>query len=265
MTTAISRSYARVVMDYLYRYEARRRSQNGEDGIIAEILRRIGAPGRYFVEFGAADGAEGTCAALAEDGWAGLFMEADPRSFERLRARWRHRPDVLTREAFVTPATVEGLFADARAPGELDVLSIDVDSTDWHIWKALSAYSPRLVVIEYNAGLPLDRQLIQPLELTTPWDGTDWYGASLGAMELLAAKKRYALVHTETHGVNAFFVRDDLLPGTGLPIGPSAARHTANHFGTGAGHPRDPQNRPWVDLETGGRLVRLGSDERDSG
>jgi hypothetical protein len=79
-------------------------------------------------------------------------------------------------------------------------------------------------------------------------------------MEILAAKKRYALVRAETHGVNASFVRDDLLPGTEPPTGPSAARHTANYFGTRAGHPRDPQNRPWVDLQAGGRLVRLAGE-----
>jgi hypothetical protein len=37
-----------------------------------------------------------------------------------------------------------------------------------HICEALTAYSPRLLVIEYNGDLPLDRQLVQPLKLATP-------------------------------------------------------------------------------------------------
>jgi hypothetical protein len=243
-------------MDSLEHFEARRRSQNGEDGVIAEILRRIGAPRRFFVEFGAETGAEGNCAALAEDGWAGLLIEADPAKFAALEATWRHRNDIATREAAVEPETVERLFAEAGVPPDLDVLSIDVDSTDWHIWRALTSFEPRLVVIEYNAGLPLDRRLVQPRELAGAWDGTDWFGASLGAYESLAADKGYALVHTESHGVNAFFVRTDLLDGTSLPTGPAASRHRANYFGTGRGHPRDPQNRPWLDLDAG-RFVRL--------
>ena len=40
----------------LNQYEYKVSSQNGEDGIIAEIFRRIGTKNRYFVEFGAASG-----------------------------------------------------------------------------------------------------------------------------------------------------------------------------------------------------------------
>lgn len=47
--------------------EARRSSQNGEDGVIAAILARIGAPGRSFVEFGAETGWQGNCVALADE------------------------------------------------------------------------------------------------------------------------------------------------------------------------------------------------------
>jgi hypothetical protein len=237
--------------------ESKRRSQNGEDGIIAEILRRIGVQERYFVEFGAEDGVEGNCAALAEDGWSGLFMEADPNKHTALDAMWRASPLVVTRRAVVEPSTIESLFSAAAVPREPDLVSIDVDSTDWYLWEALTRYEPRLVVIEYNACLPLERKLVQPLELAGSWDGTDFFGASLGAFEALAERKGYSLVHTDSHGVNAFFVRRDLLDGSDLPSGPLALRHRANFFGTGHGHPRDPENRPWVDLDAGGRLVRL--------
>jgi hypothetical protein len=237
--------------------ERSHRSQNGEDGVIAEILRRIHALARYFVEFGAEDGAEGNCAALAEDGWAGLFMEADPEKHAALATMWRDQPQVVTRLASVEPGNIEALFSASGVPSEPDVVSIDVDSVDWYLWQALTSYEPRLVVVEYNASLPLDRKLVQPLDIAGEWDGTDFFGASLAAYEELAARKRYTLVHTERHGVNAFFVRDDLLKGTGLPHGSTALRRRANYFGTGHGHPRDPQDRPWVDLDAGGRLVRL--------
>lgn len=236
-------------------YEQRRRSQNGEDGVIAEIVRRIGAPGRFFVEFGAEEGLEGNCAALAEDGWSGLYIEADAAKFAALEANWRHRPEIRTRHALVEPETIEALFAEAGVPLEPDVLSIDVDSTDWYLWEALVSYRPRLVVVEYNASLPLDRRLVR-LRDHDGWDGSDYFGASLGAFEALGERKGYALVHTERRGVNAFFVRRDLLPGTGLPSGDEVPRHEANYYDTGRGHPRDPRNRPWVDLDAGGALVR---------
>jgi hypothetical protein len=240
--------------------ELRRSSQNGEDGVIAEILRRIGAPARFFVEFGAEDGREGNCAALAEDGWAGLLIEADPAKHAALAERWRDRPDVRTRNDRLVPETIEDVFRAEQVPAEPAVVSIDVDSIDWYLWEALETFRPRLVVIEYNASLPPGRKLVQPRELAGEWDGTDFFGASLAALEALAERKGYALVHTERHGVNAFFVRSDLVGD--LPTGRAALRRPANYFGSGAGHPRDLQNRPWVDLDAGGELVRL--DQRAS-
>jgi hypothetical protein len=42
----------------LSRHEFQVCSQNGEDGLIAEIFKRVGTSNRYFVEFGASDGFE---------------------------------------------------------------------------------------------------------------------------------------------------------------------------------------------------------------
>lgn len=61
-------------------YELAVYSQSGEDGVLCEILRRIGRDnGREsFVEFGTQDGRETNCGFLAYAmGWPGLFMEGD--------------------------------------------------------------------------------------------------------------------------------------------------------------------------------------------
>ena len=73
-----SRPRVRSRTDGLEGYELRGFSQNGEDGVLAEILTRIGAQNRFFVEFGIESGREGNCVYLAEPaGWKGLFIEAD--------------------------------------------------------------------------------------------------------------------------------------------------------------------------------------------
>ena len=245
-------------------FEARVTSQNGEDGVIAELVRRVGAPGEWFVEFGAERGQEGNCRALADAGWHGLFMEADDEAYAELEATWSENAHVATRHAAVHPHTLEALLDDAGVPPEPDVFSIDIDSNDFHVWSALRRYRPRIVVIEYNGDLPLDRRLVMPLDLEHRWDGTDYYGASLGAYEQLGREKGYVLVHTESAGVNAFFVRDDLLDGSDLPTGAPVSRHGPNHFGSGHGHPADPEDRPWIDLAAGddGATVRR-SELRD--
>jgi hypothetical protein len=43
------------------------------------------------------------------------------------------------------------------------------------------------------------------------WDGTSYYGASLKALELIGSRKGYELVGCSLSGINAFFVRRDLV------------------------------------------------------
>jgi hypothetical protein len=242
-------------MGPLTRYELRCFSQNGEDGVIAEILARIGVSERFFVEFGIESGREGNCVYLADVcGWRGLFIEADPGDFGRLEAKYRRSPRVQTLEAMVTPENIERVLQDASVPAEPDVLSIDVDSQDYWIWEAISSFRPRLVVIEYNGSVSGQGALTQPRGNGAPWDGSNYMGASLDALERLAASKGYVLVHTELTGLNAFFVREDLASGR-FPTNEEVPRRTLpNYFLRGVAHPPDPSRRPYLDLETG-RLV----------
>ena len=128
----------------LGQFELRAFSQNGEDGVIAEILRRCEALDGYFVEFGAQQGVENNCAALADLlGWRGLFIEGGERDHAVLERKYRPNDRVATHCALVTPENVERLFADAGVPPEPELLSIDVDGEDYWIWEAIEAYRPR--------------------------------------------------------------------------------------------------------------------------
>jgi hypothetical protein len=198
----------------LANHELRVSSQNGEDGIIQEILRRTGTSDHpYAVEFGVDAGSEASCVLLADLGWSALFIESG-RAFASLERKYLHSPAVTTLNALVTPENVEALFTEAQVPADFDVLSIDIDGNDYWVWRALTAYRPRLVVIEYNSTLPADRSLVQPAT-TLAWDGTSAFGASIRALRDLGEAKSYRLVHTDLAAVNAFFVREDL-PGDWL-------------------------------------------------
>ena len=48
---------------------------------------------------------------------------------------------------------IESIFQSADVPTNLDLLSIDIDYNDYYIWKAITAYNPRVVIIEYNSIL----------------------------------------------------------------------------------------------------------------
>jgi hypothetical protein len=230
----------------LTRHELRVFSQNGEDGVIEAVLRRAG-PGDdpWFVEFGIGPGVEGNCVFLADVlGWPGLFMESAPEPFALLERKYASRPGVRTVRATVRPETVDGLIAGAGLRGDPAVLSIDVDSVDYWIWRAVTL-RPRLVVIEYNSHLPPDAVLTQPLEPAMSWDESDYFGASLGALRHLASSIGYRLVHTDLAGVNAFFVRGDLA-GAFLPEERVVVR-SPNFSLLGGGHRPHRGGRTYVD------------------
>lgn len=190
-------------------HEYRVFSQNGEDGIVAEIVSRIGPSfPETFVEFGGGNGLAGNTLFLADVlGWQGMFIEASDEDFARLQDKYRQNPHVTTIKSFVGPENIDQLLMDGGIVAEIGVLSIDIDGNDFYVWQALSA-RPVLVIVEYNGVLPLDEELVQPLS-DEQWDGSDYYGASLGALESLADSLGYVLVHTELTGTNAFFVRND--------------------------------------------------------
>jgi tRNA (mo5U34)-methyltransferase len=105
-----------------------------------------------------------------------------------------------------------------------------------------------VVIIEYNSMLDVERRLVQPRGHEA-WDGTDYFGASLGAIRALGESKGYRLVHVDLTGSNAFMVREELAEGR-FPTGDQVpVRGLPNYFQSGYRHPRDPHSRRYVDLD----------------
>ena len=212
----------------LRRTEARVYSQNGEDGVIAHLLSRVGTGDRRFVEFGVEDGSECNTANLALTfGWRGLQLEADAADAARARSFYEGRADVRVAEARVTPRNIDELLREHGFDGEIDVLSVDIDGNDYWVWRALEAARPRVVVVEYNAVFGSERSITVPyVERRSPYDvhPSGWYhGASLTALARLGEQKGYVLAGAESRGVNAFFVRRDVAEGKIDAVSPGAA------------------------------------------
>jgi hypothetical protein len=198
----------------LSRHEATVYSQGGEDGILAEIFRRIGTTHRYFVEFGSGDGAENNTVLLLQGGWSGLWLDAVPEFTRAAAERNRGAVDegrLAVKQALVTAENIEELLREAGAPASFDLLSIDIDRNDYWVWKAIVNWTPRVVVIEYNAVFPPGISWVVNYEPNSRWDGTSHFGASLTALERLSREKGYLLVACNIMGTNAFFVRKDLV------------------------------------------------------
>ncbi len=185
-------------------------SQNGEDGVLAEIFDRIGVESSWFVEFGIGAGLQGNSILLADvNGWSGLFIEGSAALYAQLEYKYAAIDRVGTRHAVVTAENLDDLMDEAGVPESFDLLSIDIDGNDYWVWQALGRHHPRVVVCEYNGGIDPLRPLTQPYTPTDGWDGTDFFGASFAALDELGRHKGYTLVHADLTGTNAFFVRDD--------------------------------------------------------
>lgn len=196
----------------LLRYESQVCSQGGEDGVIQEIFRRIGTTIKTFVEIGVGNGSENNTAFLLSQGWKGFWIDGNPKFLNTIN----QRPDIDSNclkhtVQFVTKENIAKIFDQLGVPVELDLLSIDIDQNTYYIWEGLASYKPRVIVTEYNAALPPEVDWKVNYDPRRVWDLTQNFGASLKSFEKLGSTLGYSLVGCSFHGVNAFFVRNDLL------------------------------------------------------
>ena len=188
-------------------------SQNDEDGIIEEIFRRVGVTNRVFLEFGVENGLENNTLNLLNQSWTGCWIEASPGDAEQIK--WRFAAPIREKrlqfiQSLVDCSNINQLIDQFGLPREIDLLGIDIDGNDYHVWKAIDRVQPRVAVIEYNAKFRPPARWVMAYDPLHKWDGTDQYGASLESLTDLAQQKGYRLVGCSVVGSNAFFVRADV-------------------------------------------------------
>lgn len=218
-----------------------RYSQGGEDGVLLRLFERIGVLNRYFVEFGAWDGIHlsNTANLRLNHGWKGLLLEGSDRA-----------DGVVVQRETVDAQNVESIFRRYGVPQTFDLLSIDIDGNDYWVWKAIEAFLPRVVIVEYNVFFQPETAKTMAYDPDHAWDRNSYalyHGASLAALSKLGRNKGYVLAYTEPYCPNAIFVHESALPdGIRLPP-PSAWTRWAWPEDTYV----EPATRPggrWVDV-----------------
>jgi hypothetical protein len=183
-------------------------SQNGEDGVLEELFRRLGICQGVLVEFGAWDGihCSNTFRLISRNNkFKAFYIEGDAEHFQLLLKTKAKYPDkIVAISAFVQPQgsdSLDNILKHSAVPTDIDLLSIDVDSTDYQIWEGLVDYSPKIVVVEINSN-------IDPRIPYVHGQGTE-PGSSFSSMLQLGTRKGYVCV---CHTGNMIFVRKDLCP-----------------------------------------------------
>jgi hypothetical protein len=186
-------------------------SQNQEDGITLALLNEIGASNRRFVEIGSGLSGGNSAFLARECGWSGLMVDGHAGHMEQVARRF---PTATAVAAWVTRDNIDELIATNGFGGEVDLFSLDLDGNDYWIWEAMTACSPRLVILEYNSSFGPDRAVTIPYDpqFSRRRHHSMYYGASLAALTRASHRRGYRLVAVEPTGVNAFFLRNDLAP-----------------------------------------------------
>ncbi len=198
-------------------------SQWGEDGIIEWLVAHVPVPNMRFVEFGVETFREANCRFLLQNrNWKGLVMDGNEQNLQALKSLplyWMY--DLTAKAAFVSAENINGLIEEAGFGGPLGILSIDIDGNDYWVWKAIKVVDPAIVICEYNPVLGDIRPVVVPYDpdfrrFDAHYSGLH-FGSSIAALKYLATEKGYRFLGTNSNGINAFFVKDDLA-GSVIPL-----------------------------------------------
>ena len=182
-------------------------SQIGEDGILEEIFKRIGVGKGYAVEFGAGDGKTiaNSYFFINDKQWGGLLIESDSKKFFQLEQNMASREGVSLHNGLVShegPNCLDEIFNSYSVDKNFDLLSIDIDGSDYVVWEALESYTPKCVIIEYATCFPPHVEFVEKPNQHLG------FGNSARSLVKLGEKKGYVAVASTP--CNLIFIQESL-------------------------------------------------------
>jgi hypothetical protein len=181
-------------------FSARRKnkySQYGEDGITEAIFERIGTKNRWCLEVGASDGMLfSNSRQFVEQGWNAILIESEKLAYDRLVENCKNFPNAKPIFGKIgRDFSLDDILSRCGAPKDIDLLIIDIDGQDYHVWNAMMNYHPRVMIVEYN---PAAESEYIPLLGGSTKEGLDQAGRA--AITRLGSSKGYrACIETPTN------------------------------------------------------------------
>jgi hypothetical protein len=156
--TDIAFSYRYAIPQHTYhRYCKNIYSQNGEDGILEQLIKELGITQGIFCEFGASDGikSSNTYNLIRNYNFSGMAIELDQSRYERCVANYRQFPQVQVLQGAVIyndpQQNLNAWLKKGNLPYDFDILSIDIDCDDYYVWEGLTDFMPKIVIFETNS------------------------------------------------------------------------------------------------------------------
>jgi hypothetical protein len=249
----LARLNAELKSTQLQDYEFKIFSQWGEDGIIQKLISAVEIKNHTFIEFGVEDFSEANCRFLMRNNnWSGFVIDGSRDKLDRLRNSaefWAYQLTAVP--AFITLENINDLLRRSGFDEDIGILSVDIDGVDYWVLEAITSHRPRILITEYNSVFGAERKISVPyaadFQRTAHHYSNLYFGASLPALVYLARRKGYTFVGSNSAGVNAFFVRNDLMTEE-----LTSMAQTAHHVTSKARESRD----------RGGRLTYIGGPDR---
>jgi len=187
-------------------------SQNGEDGILEEVIKQLNIHNGTFVEFGAWDGKylSNTYYFYEKFNFSGVYIESDSEKFKELKNLCDSSNNKLSAINSIVSekdeSSLDFLLNKTELRHDFDILSIDIDGNDYMVWKSFNNYKPKIVIIEANSAIPNDIEYVGREIIES--DRSIVEGSSCLSLLKLGVEKGYNLI---CHTGNMIFVRDDLI------------------------------------------------------
>ena len=193
-------------------------SQSNESEILEKLLKWHPSIPKNFIEFGF--GAwEFNCIKLAqEEHWEGLLI--DGNNYQVRMSNFIFHNKIKAIKYWLTLENLNPIVDFAKNK-KIGILSVDIDGNDFWFLRKLVKLKPALIIAEYNSsfGLKMISVPYDPnFDRTKNSSSNLYYGASITAISFLLEKNNYSLIEISSLGNNLFFLRNDLLNPSDIPL-----------------------------------------------
>ena len=231
-------------------------SQNGEDGILDYFLNCLNIDKPKFVEIGIGDYSECNSRFIFErtspKGLVIDCIENLKKKVSRNAKLWKGDLKIINEK--INSNNIIEILNNNSFLDELDLFSLDIDSTDYWVLKKMPNNFSKIAIIEYNSVFGPD------LKITVPnidnFNRNEYhfsnlcFGASLRAIIDLMEEKNFKFVGTNLARCNAFFILEKYLDKINVEI--PNKNNLSNHTDSNIRESRDQS----------GKLNYISGDER---